>query len=221
MAMLSHRQGWSFAVLLIFPCIVFSSSTSDSPNPVYRSRTSEVRVSFFATDEKNSPVTPLGIDDFAIVDSEIVIRNFRSLQRSDENELNITLLVDTSESIRLRFKEIQHDVSRVISDPSAGLTPEQISIITFGGLKPAVLCASDCLSSVSEQRFQDLKPSGTTPFFDTLTFAARFIHAQAQLEYPSNLHSVFRWQRQREHIFFARSFGLRHWRGCHFVRCKS
>jgi VWFA-related protein len=187
MAMLSHRQGWSFAVLLIFPCVFFASSTSDSPNPAYRSRTSEVRVSFFATDEKNSPVAQLVADDFAVVDSDIVIRNFRSLQRTDENELNVTLLVDTSESIRPRFKEIQQDVERVISDPPAGLAPEQFSIITFGGLTPEVLCMADCISTVSEQRLRALKADGTTPLFDTLTFAARFIAHR----HTSNARQIF------------------------------
>jgi VWFA-related protein len=187
MAMLSHRQGWSFAVLLLFPCVFFASSASDSPNTVFRSSTSEVRVSFFATDEKNSPVAQVGADDFAVVDNGIVVRTFRSLQRSGENELSLTLLIDTSKSIQARFEEIQEVVERVISDPSAGLIPEQISIITFGGLKPAVLCVADCLSAVSRQRFQAIKSAGTTPLFDTLTFSSRFVAHK----HSSNARQIF------------------------------
>ena len=54
MASLSHRQGWSLAVILtIFPCFLFSGSGSGGNNPqiTYHTGTSEVRVAFFATDQ--------------------------------------------------------------------------------------------------------------------------------------------------------------------------
>ena len=90
MALLSHRQGCSLAVLLaFFPCLFYASSTSDDPLTTYRTGTSEVRVSFFATDEHNQPVENVGKDDFAIVDGEMVVRDFRSLVRASDTAVDL------------------------------------------------------------------------------------------------------------------------------------
>jgi hypothetical protein len=100
MASLSHRQGWSFAVLLtIFPCVFFASTTSDVPS-------SEVRIAFFATDQNNHLVEKIDKNDFAVVDGDEVIRDFRSLVRSDETALDIVLLVDASESVAPRYQAV-------------------------------------------------------------------------------------------------------------------
>src|SRR5215469_4707908 len=104
MASLSHRQGWSLAVLLaIFPCLLCARADNDSPHPTYRAESSEVRVTFFATDANNHPVESIGRDDFAVVDGEMVIRDFRSLTRSRETKLDIVVMVDASQSVAPRF----------------------------------------------------------------------------------------------------------------------
>jgi len=64
--------------------------------PKYRSTVSEVRVTFFATDENNHPLATLTKSDFAVVDNERVVRNFRSLTHSDESSLDVVALVDLS-----------------------------------------------------------------------------------------------------------------------------
>lgn len=176
MASLSHRQGWSFAVLLsIFPC-VFASSSNDFPPANYRTGTSEVRISFFATDENNHLVETLHHDDFAIVDNEMVIRDFRSLTRSEETALDIVVLLDASESVAPHFHEVAGDVLRLVSRTYH--SPDTISIVTFAGTKPAVLCADDCNSSEIERQLLSIIPAGSTPLFDSLAFASRFISAR-------------------------------------------
>jgi len=175
MASLSHRQGWSFAVvLLIFPCVFFGRSNTDSPAVTYRTGASEVRITFFATDENNHLVNQIGENDFAVVDSEMVIRDFRSLRRSDETQLDIVLLVDASESVGRRFRGTTEDVLRLVSENSQG-SRDKISIITFAGLKPAFLCVDDCSDPEVDRKLQSLTPAGPTPLFDSLAFAARFI----------------------------------------------
>src|ERR1700739_155186 len=119
MALLSHRQGCYLAVLLaLFPCLFYARSTSDTPPTTYRTGTSEVRISFFATDERNHPVENLGADDFAIVDGDMVIRDFRSLARANDTALDLVLLVDDSESMAPRFREVQQDILQLISSTS-------------------------------------------------------------------------------------------------------
>ncbi|HKV82414.1 MAG TPA: VWA domain-containing protein [Candidatus Sulfotelmatobacter sp.] len=138
----------------------------------YRTGTSEVRVTFFATDENNRLIASIDRNDFAVVDGDIVIRDFRSLTRSDETKLDVVVLVDVSESVAPRFHAIEDQVLRLISRNHSG---DDLSIITFSGLRPAVLCAADCGGAAFENKVRSLTPAGATPLFDSLVFGARYI----------------------------------------------
>ena len=120
MASLSHRQGWSFPlILLLLPFLLFGSSKAEDPQVTYRTGTSEVRVSFFATDQNGRLLEKVTKDDFAVVDGGIVVRDFRSLARSSETALDIVALVDTSESVAPRFRaNLQHVVQLVDAESS-------------------------------------------------------------------------------------------------------
>ena len=173
MASLSHRQGWSLAVLLaVFPCLLCARADNDSLPTTYRTQSSEVRVTFFATDGSNRLVDSIGRDDFAVVDGEMVVRDFRSLTRSQETKLDIVLLVDASESVAPRFHAITEQVLKLISQRHLG---DDLSVITFSGLRPALLCAADCGAS-TEHKIRALNPAGAaTPLFDSLVFSAQYI----------------------------------------------
>jgi len=171
--MLSHRQGWSFAALfLIFPRVFFAGTTSDAPPASFRAGTSEVRVSFFATDENNHLVETIERNDFAIVDDDMIIREFRSLARSNETALDITVLVDASESVAPQFEKVTRSVLHLMS-PESHPASDEISVVAFAGLRPLVLCTSNCGDARSEQKLLSLKAGGPTPLFDSLAFAAR------------------------------------------------
>jgi VWFA-related protein len=173
MASLSHRQGWSLAVLLaIFPCLLCARAGNDAPDITYRTGTSEVRVTFFATDENNRLVQAIDQNDFAVVDGDMVVRDFRSLTRSDETKLDIIVLVDTSESVAARFHGIAEQVLRLIAHNHSS---DDLSIITFAGLRPAILCAADCGGAATEGKVRSLNPAGPTPLFDSLVFSARYL----------------------------------------------
>ncbi|MBZ5686142.1 MAG: VWA domain-containing protein [Acidobacteriia bacterium] len=173
MASLSHRQGWSLAVLLaIFPCLLCARAENDAPKITYRTGTSEVRVTFFATDQNNHLVQPIDRNDFAVVDGDMIVRDFRSLTRSDETRLDIVVLVDASESVAPRFHAIAEQVLRLISHKHAG---DDLSIITFAGLRPALLCTADCSRANTENKIRSLTPAGATPLFDSLAFSGRYI----------------------------------------------
>jgi len=173
MASLSHRQGWSLAVLLVvFPCLLCARAENDLPAITYRTGTSEVRVTFFATDQNNGLVESIDRSDFAVVDGGRVIRDFRSLTRSEETRLDIVVLVDASESVAPRFHAIAEQVLRLISHNHSG---DDLSIITFAGLRSAVLCTADCGGAATESKIRSLNPAGSTPLFDSLAFSARYI----------------------------------------------
>jgi len=179
MALLSRRPEWSWAVLLpFFPCLFYAQSPDLTPPPAYRTSSAEVRISFFATDEVNRPVAIVDKNDFAVVDDETIIRDFRSLNRSHESALDLVLLLDTSRSIAPRFPGMMREVRKLISSQNPG-GDDHLSVIVFGRNQPSLLCSDDCGTSVAEQRLLSLEPAGPTPLFDALAFAADFVSARS------------------------------------------
>jgi VWFA-related protein len=177
MASLSHRQGWSLAVILtIFPCFLFSGSGSGGNNPqiTYHTGTSEVRVSFFATDQDGRLMGTLTKEDFAVVDSGVVIREFRSLARSNETALHVVALVDTSASVAPRFRANMQHVLQLL-DRETSNSSEVVSVVQFAGLQPTLLCSRDCRSAGAQQKLAVTKAEGPTPLFDALTYTAEFV----------------------------------------------
>jgi VWFA-related protein len=150
--------------------------------PTYRSTVSKVRVTFFATDENNQPVATLTKSDFAVVDKELVVRDFRSFTHSDETSLDVVALVDLSESVAPRLRVAMNDVLQLVAREQS-IPDDNISVLsfggtsggTFGGIRPAILCSSGCRASDSVSRLLAVKSSGTTPLFDALMFGADFI----------------------------------------------
>lgn len=178
MASLSHRQGWSLAlVLAIFPGLLFGSGAGDDETLRYRTGTSEVRVSFFATDQNGRPLDRLTKDDFAVVDSGLVIRDFRSLAPSSETALDIVALVDTSESVAPRFRANMQNVVQLVHTQSTS-ADQTLSLIQFSGLQPTVMCSGDCASAPVETKIAQWKAQGPTPLFDALTYTARFVSSR-------------------------------------------
>jgi VWFA-related protein len=178
--MLTHWHTRS--VLLALFALAYVSAADDtnrsSDLPTYRSTVSEVRVTFFATDENNHPVATLTKSDFAALDDGRVVRNFRSFTHSDETALEVVALVDMSESVAPRFRVAMSDVLQLVAREQS-IPDDNISVLSFGGtsggIRPAILCSSGCRASDSVNRLLAVKSSGTTPLFDALIFGADFI----------------------------------------------
>ncbi len=175
MTMAFHRLLWP--VLLVF--FVLSSSLSpgesgDSVGPTYHSTVSEVRLTFFTTDEHNRSVAQLKKDDFAVVDDGLIVRDFRSFTRSDATQLDVLLLVDCSESVLPHFRQEITDVLRLVSQ-TPSIADDHVSIVSFGGIEPRIICAGDCRSSPAEEQLSAVAANGQTPLFDAVLFAANFL----------------------------------------------
>ena len=181
--MLSQRyHRLSALILLLLPCVAFAGSVNDPPNTPYRSTSSEVRISFFATDGNNHPVGALGQDelrqdDFVIVDDGMVIRNFRSLMRSDETALDVVVMVDASESVAGRFQATMRNVLQLIAQNS-GTNDHNLSVVSFAGLHSAVVCTEDCRSAIAKEKLLSVMAVGATPLYEALAYSADFISAR-------------------------------------------
>jgi len=162
----------------VFPFVFFASGIDDAPVATYRNSAAEVRVSFFATDEHNHPVETLQPSDFAVVDGGVVVRNFRSLTRAAETQLDVVAVMDASESVKPRFQASVNDVLQLVSDRPPenddNFSGASLSIVSFSGLRPELLCAGNCRSPMAEQRLSAVQAAGATPLFDGLVYAARF-----------------------------------------------
>jgi len=194
--MLAH---WHIrSVLLGLFVLTYASAAEDTNDPsslpTYRSIVSQVRVTFFATDENNHPVAPLTKSDFAVIDSELVVRNFRNFTPADETSLDVVALVDLSESVALRLGVAMSAVLQLVAREQS-MPDDNIAVLTFGGtfegtiggalggMQPAILCANGCRAADAMNRLLAVKSGGTTPLFDALLFGAEFVshHRRAGL----------------------------------------
>ena len=158
------------ALLLLPPAF----ACGDSSAFTYRTGVSEVRVAFVANDEANHPIENLQPQDFAVVDNGLVIHNFRSFRRSPELKLELIVLVDTSESVVARYHQEISEVLELLSR-TEWTSQERISLISFSGVLPKLVCAQDCQFHTVVDRLFTTKAAGATPLFDSLIFASDLI----------------------------------------------
>src|SRR5713101_8288641 len=174
--MLTHwHPRLALLALFTLTSVLAAEDASDASGvPTYRSTVSEVRVTFFATDQNNHPVATLTKTDFAVVDNELVVRNFRSFTHSDETSLDVVALVDLSESVAPRFRVAMSDVLQLVAQEQS-IPDDNIAVVSFGGMRPAILCLNGCRASDSVSSLLAVKSNGTTPLFDALILGADFI----------------------------------------------
>ena len=153
-------------------CVGISPAVSgDQPDLTYRTGTNEVRLAFSASDQNDHGVATLTSNDFAVVDTGFIVRNFQSFTRSAYSRLSISILIDSSESVTPEYRKEISDALALLSD-SAGVPEENISLITFHGRKPALLCSGNCRSSNAVQKLPASHSGGLTPLFDAVVFAS-------------------------------------------------
>ena len=171
---ISKRRHWPFAALLLFCTGLARGGAGDSPAYTYRASTTEVRLNFSAMDQHNHGVATLQASDFAVVDKEVIVRDFQSFTRSDWTRLEIAVLADSSESATPHFRQEVDDVLNLLAQ-SAGVPEQNLFIFSFDGSRPALLCSGDCRSSHAADRLPPADPHGLTPLFDTIAFAADYL----------------------------------------------
>ncbi len=153
------------------------ASPYDSALTTYHSTVAEVRVIFFATDEANHAVSTINRDDFAIVDGDLVIRQFRSLARSEETAIREVILIDSSQSVAARLPATMQEVNRMVSQ--CLFACESVSAVSFSGSQPVLLCDGNCRTSTAIQKLLSATASGTTPLFDAIAYSASLLSRHA------------------------------------------
>jgi hypothetical protein len=123
---------WGGVTLGSMTCRGFDQTAAEL---TLRSNVAEVRMTFSTTDQNNRAIATLQPGDFAIVDQDLVVRDFRSFTRSEYTRLDVAVLVDASGSITSQF---HHELSNVLQliIQSEGVEDESFSVISFRDLKP-------------------------------------------------------------------------------------
>jgi VWFA-related protein len=148
------------------------SNAADAPSVTYHSTVSEVRLTFVATNGRNQAVGDLQRGDFAVVDNDVVIRNFRSFNHSSETTLNTVVLIDSSESVMRQFRKEIVEVLNLTTG-AQWMPQDKLSIVSIAGAKEEIICADDCRSASAAQKVAALANGGLTPLFDAVTDTAQ------------------------------------------------
>ena len=179
----SARRAWSTLWILLFWAGTSPAVSGDQPDLTYRTSTNEVRLAFSATDQNDHGIATLKSNDFAVVDTGFIVRDYQSFTRSDYSRLEIAILIDSSESVTPQYRKEIADALTLLSD-SAGVPEENISLLTFQSTKPELLCSGDCRSSNAAEKLPSSHSGGLTPLFDSVVFASDLMaqHGDAQNE---------------------------------------
>jgi VWFA-related protein len=166
---------------------VATDPESDPAEYTYRSKAAEVRLNFSAMDQNNHGIATLQASDFAVVDKDVIVRNYQSFTRADWTKLEIGILVDGSESVAPHFRQEIADILDLVSQ-TAGVPDENLSMFSFDvardGSGPALICAGNCRATHAAEHLPVTRAHGLTPLFDTINFAADFLahHGDPQAE---------------------------------------
>lgn len=168
----------ALALSLILPLLMVLGASAQteagSADLTLRSTVTEVRMTFSATDQNNRVVATLQPSDLAIVDRNMVVRDFRSFARAEYTRLDVAVLVDASESITPQFRlELAKVVSLITR--TDGVPDESFSVVAFRDLKPAVLCSGNCRSLTADAQFPAIQSGGLTPLYDSLVFVSEML----------------------------------------------
>jgi len=183
----SWRRAWALWLVLLSCTGISVGASGDPPETTFHTSVHEVRLTFSAVDRNHHGVATLQASDFAVVDKDIIVRSFQSFSRSERTKLDLAILIDTSESVTPRFHQEIDDMLALISQ-TAGVPDENLSIFSFRGEQPALLCAGDCRAThFAADRLPAARAGGLTPLFDSIIVASDFLsqhgdpHAQKVL----------------------------------------
>ncbi|HEV2699428.1 MAG TPA: VWA domain-containing protein [Terriglobales bacterium] len=148
-----------------------SSDVVDQGGTTIRVPVNEVSVVFTVTDKHNHYVKDLTRKDFAVLDDQQPVVNFRSFRRETDLPLQVGLLIDASNSIRDRFKFEQESAIEFLNQ-TVRPKYDQAFVIGFD-ISPEVTQDFTDNTDALAQGVRALRPGGGTAMYDALYFASR------------------------------------------------
>jgi len=157
--------------LLVTTALLIAQKPSSTPDPdrIILDVT-RVNMLFTVTDKKGRFITDLTKDDFQLTEGKKA-QNINQFTAESDLPLRLGILVDTSNSIRDRFKFEQQAATEFIN---AVLRPRQdkLMIVSFDTAAELVSDLSDDSEKLSKA-IRDLRPGGGTALYDAIYYACR------------------------------------------------
>ena len=184
MLSLSHRQCWAVIAVPLFLFLI-PAHGQEKPAFTYRRTAAEVRLTFIAS-QNQKDFDSLKADDFAIVDRDVIVRDFRSFGRTRQMKADVMILLDCSESVERRVQQEMQEVMRLLQE-SHWLEEDNISVVSFAGVQTKILCAGNCRTWAWSKSLPQPSAAGATPLFDAVVFAAEVLSRRSDPDYRSVL----------------------------------
>jgi VWFA-related protein len=129
-----------------------------------------VNMLFTVTDKKGKFVTNLGKDDFEVIDTKKP-QSIAEFTAESDLPLRLAILIDTSNSIRERFRFEQEAASEFVR--SVIKTNQDKGVVVGFDTAPALAADLDEDTSKLENAIRDLRPGGGTALYDAIYFACK------------------------------------------------
>jgi VWFA-related protein len=161
------------ALILLVPCFAqppkpAASDTSDLP--VIRLDVTRVPLLYTVTDKKGHFVTDLKRDEFDVIENK-KSQTILSFQGESELPLRLAVLIDTSNSIRERFK-FQQEAATNFIDTAVRPGQDLAMLVSFD---TAAEMVSDLTNDTEKlnRAIRTLRPGGGTALYDAIYFTAQ------------------------------------------------
>jgi VWFA-related protein len=174
---LSTQSRIALFLFSLFAAVVLSSIplyAADEPGYTIITSTNEVRLAFAASDRQGHVIKTLHASDVAVADNGTIIRQFRSFRSASESPLDLVILLDASDSVASQIPAEIAEVKSFVEDSAWG-ERDRVSILAFGGLRPQLLCARNCIGEGARVMLNSLRANGATPLYDALFQAAEIL----------------------------------------------
>jgi VWFA-related protein len=174
---LSTQQRIILFLISLFVAVALSSISlyaADDEGYTIRSSASEVRLAFAASDRQGKVIRSLLPADVAVADNGTIIRHFRSFRAAAESSVDLVILLDASDSVASQIPAEIAEVKSFVENSQWG-ERDRVSILSFGGVRPTLLCARNCKTQIAQTRLNSLRANGATPLYDALYEAAEIL----------------------------------------------
>jgi Ca-activated chloride channel family protein len=163
-----------YSLLAAIVLCSFPLDAADETGYTIRTGVNEVRLAFAATDRQGHVIKTLRPSDVAVADNGSIIRHFRSFRPTSETPLDLVILLDASDSVASQLPSEVAEVQSFVERSTWG-ERDRVSILSFGGLRPQLLCARNCKAQGARLKLSNLRATGATPLYDALFEAAELL----------------------------------------------
>jgi VWFA-related protein len=157
------------------PAVTNDAGSDDSANPSsdvgFRATVNEVPVVFTVTDKHNHYVRDLNKKDFKVLDDGHPVIDIRSFRRETELPLRVGLLIDSSASVRGRFK-FEQEAAIEFMNQTIRPKYDQAFVLGFDSsleVTQEFTASAELLS----KGIRSLRPGNSTRLYDALFYACR------------------------------------------------